>query len=56
MTYRIATDDEEYPAPIGFMDAPEDPEEDNYAEEVDYYDFPESDDEGPWHDPQERLD
>ena len=55
--YRLAVDDEEYP--IGFHDMLEDPEleeEEDYHEEEDYYDFPSTEDDGPWHDPQEGKD
>jgi ribosomal protein S4E len=58
MEHRLAVDDEEYP--IGFHDMLEDPEpEDEYVpvyEEEDYYDFPSTEDDGPWHDPQEGKD
>lgn len=51
-SYNLAVDDEDYL--VRFIEADEDDEEDeNYQEEEDSYDFPKTDSDGPWYDPQE---
>ena len=49
--YSLATEDDEYPQ--GFSDEPEYEEDESLWDEYDYYDFPETEDDGPWYDPQD---